>query len=122
MAETPPRSTIETRRDQMLSTLAHAEIARIRRFGELRHFHDGELLFETGQRGLGMFVLVSGRVAASHGLAHSWSVEELLLGGPGKARLTAELFGHALESAHHHLAQQGFAAARQLQGEIILAE
>jgi thioredoxin reductase (NADPH) len=83
MAETAPRSTIETRRDQMLPTLTDAEIARIRRFGELRHFHDGELLFETGQRGLGMFVLMSGRVAVQRhdGLGHVTPIVEQ---GPGE--------------------------------------
>jgi thioredoxin reductase (NADPH) len=43
--------------------LTAAEIDRMRRFGELRHFKDGERLFETGKPGPGMFVVLSGHIA-----------------------------------------------------------
>src|SRR6202795_1830242 len=49
--------------EQTFPTLTPQEIARIRRFGELRHYKDGEKLFETGKPGPGMFVILSGHVA-----------------------------------------------------------
>src|SRR5580693_3167657 len=51
------------RLEQTFPTLTPQEIARMRRFGELRHYKDGEALFETGKPGPGMFVIVSGHVA-----------------------------------------------------------
>ena len=51
------------RYEQTFPTLTSDEIARMRRFGEVRHFKDGEALFETGKVGPGMFVLLSGDVA-----------------------------------------------------------
>jgi len=50
------------RYEQTFPTLTADEIARIRRFGEIRNFNDGEALFETGKVGPGMFVLLSGHV------------------------------------------------------------
>src|SRR2546430_3903506 len=43
--------------------LTPPEIARMRRFGEIRKYSDGERLFETGKPGPGMFVLLAGNVA-----------------------------------------------------------
>lgn len=72
MAETPARSTVDSRRDQMFPILTETEIARRQHFGDSRRFRDGELLFATGQRGVGMFVIISGRVAVLRhdGLGH----------------------------------------------------
>src|ERR1700750_433043 len=63
--------------------LTHAEIARMRRFGELRSYRDGELLFETGKPGPGMFVVLSGHVAIAtrDGLGH---VTPVIDQGPGQ--------------------------------------
>ncbi|HLX16464.1 MAG TPA: FAD-dependent oxidoreductase, partial [Bradyrhizobium sp.] len=60
------------RYEQTFPTLTAEEIARIRRFGEVRHYRDREALFETGQVGPGMFVILSGRVAIAKrdGLGH----------------------------------------------------
>ncbi|MDB5617165.1 FAD-dependent oxidoreductase [Tardiphaga sp.] len=60
------------RHDQTFPELTGAEIERIRRFGEVRHFQDGELLFETGKPGPGMFVVLAGHVAITQrdGLGH----------------------------------------------------
>ena len=64
-AETPARSKAEEsaasasvfpRHEQTFPVLTAHEIARMRRFGELRHYKDGERLFETGKPGPGMFV------------------------------------------------------------------
>ena len=51
------------RLEQTFPTLTPHEIERMRRFGELRSFRNGEALFETGKPGPGMFVLLSGHIA-----------------------------------------------------------
>jgi thioredoxin reductase (NADPH) len=50
------------RHDQTFPELTAVEIERMRRFGEVRHFQDGERLFETGKPGPGMFVVLAGHV------------------------------------------------------------
>ncbi len=57
-----PTSTIDTRRDQMFPALDAAEIARLKRFGEVRAFAAGEALVHAGERGHGMTVILSGEV------------------------------------------------------------
>ncbi|MGE8330586.1 MAG: Crp/Fnr family transcriptional regulator, partial [Paraburkholderia nemoris] len=57
-----PFSSLATRMHQMFPELTCAEIDRLRRFGEVGHWEAGELLFETGYTGPGMFVLLEGRV------------------------------------------------------------
>ena len=71
------------RYEQTFPTLTSDEIARMRRFGEVRHFRDGEALFETGKIGPGMFVLLSGGVAITRrdGLGH---VTPIIDHGPGQ--------------------------------------
>jgi len=65
----PPRSTFETRYDQVFLTLDPAEVERLRRFGETRAYRAGERLATTGEIGPGMVVIVSGEVAISqHGV------------------------------------------------------
>ena len=51
------------RHEQTFPTLTTQEIARMRRFGEVRAYKDGERLFETGKPGLGMFLVLSGHIA-----------------------------------------------------------
>jgi thioredoxin reductase (NADPH) len=55
-------SVIDSRRDQMFPKLSPAEIGRLRRFGEDRHYAAGEPVFVTGDIAPGMFVLVCGAV------------------------------------------------------------
>jgi thioredoxin reductase (NADPH) len=64
--------TLETRRAQMLPELTGEEIARIRRFGVVRRYADGERLFEAGKTRSGMFVVLSGlvRVTRRDALGH----------------------------------------------------
>jgi thioredoxin reductase (NADPH) len=60
-----PRAPVASefpRHEQTFPALTPQEIARMSRFGEVRNYKDGERLFETGKPGLGMFVLLSGRV------------------------------------------------------------
>jgi len=51
------------RYEQTFPSLTVQEIARIRRFGEVRNYNCGQALFETGKVGPGMFVILSGHVA-----------------------------------------------------------
>jgi thioredoxin reductase (NADPH) len=57
-----PFSSLSTRMHQMFPELTCAEIDRLRRFGEVGHWEAGELLFETGHTGPGMFVVLKGHV------------------------------------------------------------
>jgi thioredoxin reductase (NADPH) len=72
-----------TRPEQTFPALTPAEIERIRHFGEIRTFVDGELLFETGKPGPGMFVVLKGLVAITQrdGLGH---VTPVIDQGPGQ--------------------------------------
>ena len=81
--DTPPRLALHPRHEQTFPALTPAEIARMRRFGEIRHYKDGEMLFETGKPGPGMFVVLSGHVAITQrdGLGH---VTPVIDQGPGQ--------------------------------------
>jgi len=78
-----PRAQAFPRLEQTYPSLTAPEIARMRRFGELRSYKHGELLFETGKPGPGMFVVLSGHVAitARDGLGH---VTPVIDQGPGQ--------------------------------------
>ena len=64
------------------------ELARMRRFGEVRHYHEGARLFETGKPAAGMFVVLAGaiRIMRHDGLGH-----ELPLVQHGVGEFTAEV-------------------------------
>ncbi|QNA83616.1 FAD-dependent oxidoreductase [Sphingomonas sp. So64.6b] len=51
------------RREQMFPILSADDIARVARFGGRRAFQAGERLFATGDRGVGLMVVLSGRVS-----------------------------------------------------------
>jgi len=74
---------IETRRHQMFPKLEPADIARIERFGHVRHYARGDCLFRAGDPGPGMFVVRRGEVAITQrdGLGH---VEPIAVQGPGQ--------------------------------------
>jgi thioredoxin reductase (NADPH) len=80
---TATRSAMHPRHDATFPTLTAAEIERMRRFGSVRHYGDGECLFETGKPGPGMFVVLSGHVAITQrdGMGHVTPVVEQ---GPGQ--------------------------------------
>src|SRR6202171_2131368 len=71
------------RHEQTFPTLTLQEIERMRRFGEVVSFKDGEALFETGRPGPGMFVVLSGDIAITlrDGLGH---VTPVIDQGPGQ--------------------------------------
>ena len=67
MAEPLPRAELsspiyESRRAQMYPLLAPPEIERLRRFGNLRAFADGEMLVRTGEAGHGLTLILAGEV------------------------------------------------------------
>jgi thioredoxin reductase (NADPH) len=68
-----PFSTFETRYHQLYPHLSAPEIERMRHFGTVQRWNAGELLFESGQPGPGMFVILRGRVAIlmRDGLGHT---------------------------------------------------
>jgi thioredoxin reductase (NADPH) len=78
-----PAATSFPRHEQTFPALTLQEIARIRRFGEIRHYKDGEPLFESGKPGPGMFVVLSGHVSITQrdGLGH---VTPVIDQGPGQ--------------------------------------
>jgi thioredoxin reductase (NADPH) len=71
------------RYEQTFPTLTPQEIARMRRFGAERNYKNGEMLFETGKPGPGMFVVLSGHVAITQrdGFGH---VTPIIDQGPGQ--------------------------------------
>src|SRR3954467_14319968 len=76
-------SFVFPRHEQTFPTLTPSEIERMRRFGELRSFKNGEALFETGKPGPGMFVVLSGHVTITQrdGLGR---VTPIIDQGPGQ--------------------------------------
>src|SRR6202048_724113 len=78
-----PLAAAFPRQEQTFPALTPQEIARMRRFGDIRTYHDGERLLETGKPGPGMFVLLSGHVAITQrdGLGH---VTPVIDQGPGQ--------------------------------------
>ena len=77
------RPRVFARPEQTFPELTAPEIARMRRFGEIRKYSDGERLFETGKPGPGMFVVLSGHVAITQrdGLGH---ITPVIDQGPGQ--------------------------------------
>jgi thioredoxin reductase (NADPH) len=78
-----PSSTWRSRHDQMFPALTAREIERLRRFGSIRRYRDGDHLFKSGDVGRPMFVLISGHVAITQrdGLGHVTPVVDQ---GPGQ--------------------------------------
>jgi thioredoxin reductase (NADPH) len=58
----PKPSIFEARKEQMFPLLSAAELARVRTFGELKHYEDGATVISTGEPGRGITVILSGSV------------------------------------------------------------
>jgi thioredoxin reductase (NADPH) len=71
------------RQDETFPTLTAPEIDRMRRFADLRHYADGEKLFEAGKLTPGLLVVLKGHVAITQrdGLGHARPIVEQ---GPGE--------------------------------------
>ena len=65
MSEAAP-SIRDTRGEQMFLALTPEQIARLRRFGEIRRYGDGEALLRPGEAGHGLSVVLAGAVDVSH--------------------------------------------------------
>jgi thioredoxin reductase (NADPH) len=78
-----PAATSFPRHEQTFPALTPQEIARIRQFGEIKQFKDGEALFEAGRPGPGMFVLLAGHVAITQRDAFG-HVTPVIDQGPGQ--------------------------------------
>lgn len=78
-----PLASSFPRHEQTFPALTLQEIERMRRFGTIARYKNGEKLFETGKPGRGMFVLLSGHVAITQrdGLGH---VTPVIDQGPGQ--------------------------------------
>jgi thioredoxin reductase (NADPH) len=76
-------SAMYPRHEQTFPNLTPVEIGRMRRFGEVRRYRDGEMLYEAGKPGPGMFVVLSGHVAITQrdGLGH---ITPVIDQGPGQ--------------------------------------
>ena len=66
------------RYQETFPALTDAEISRLRRYGVLRKYSDGEKLFEAGRINPGMFVVLKGSVALTQrdGLGHTTPIVE----------------------------------------------
>jgi len=73
MPSDPPSTIITTRREDAFPRLTADEINRLRRFGTLRRYADGERLFAAGEPGPGMFIILRGEVTVTRpdGLGHA---------------------------------------------------
>ena len=81
-------AALASRFNQMFPVLSAAEIDRVRRFGEVRRFPAGDLLFQAGEVVPGMYVILSGRVAV---------VPHDVLGKPVPVDAFAHLIGAPIE-------------------------
>jgi thioredoxin reductase (NADPH) len=62
----PTVEQMETRRPQMFPTLTDAQVARLARVGEERTFAAGELVFDQGQLGVPIHVILEGAIEIVH--------------------------------------------------------
>jgi thioredoxin reductase (NADPH) len=67
-----PQSIMVTRREQMFFPLSAEEMLRLRRFGAERAYAAGDYLVRAGEQGLGLAVMLSGRINVTRrdGLGH----------------------------------------------------
>ncbi|HTK14495.1 MAG TPA: FAD-dependent oxidoreductase [Xanthobacteraceae bacterium] len=75
-------SSLATRRDQMFPLLTSEDIARIRRFGELRHYEPGARIMEAGKVGPGLVFVLAGKVRVTQGGKVS-ALEDVVVHGTG---------------------------------------
>jgi thioredoxin reductase (NADPH) len=82
-AQPSSQPRVFARPEQTFPELTASEIARMRRFGEIRKYNNDERLFEAGKPAPGMFVVLSGHVAITErdGLGH---VALVIDQGPGQ--------------------------------------
>src|ERR1700677_1521136 len=65
MPSAPTPSIFDQRRDQMVPKLDSLQIERVRRFGEVRSFADGERIMTVGEVAPGLMVVLAGKIAVT---------------------------------------------------------
>jgi thioredoxin reductase (NADPH) len=100
-------AALASRFNQMFPVLSAAEIDRVRRFGEVRRFAAGELLFQAGEAVPGMYVILSGRVAI---------VPRDRLGQEAPVAAFAQLLGAPIEEMSEVVPGEVMAEIGQLSG------
>ena len=75
------KSNLASRRDQIFPVLTGAQLARLQRYGQRRKVRAGEILAEPGDRGLPMWVVLSG------------SIEAMLVGVAGETTVVTHTAG-----------------------------
>ena len=100
-------AALASRFHQMFPVLSETEIDRVRRFGEVRRFAAGELLFHAGEAVPGMYVILSGRIAI---------VPRDALGQAMPVAAFAELIGAPLEEMTEVVPGEVIADIGQLSG------
>lgn len=75
------RSIRDARGDQMFPTLTEEQVERLRRFGEIRQYRDGDPLFRVGETGHGLSVVLTGAIEVSQREKGSQTV--IVTHGPG---------------------------------------
>lgn len=51
-----------SRRQQKYPVLTDSEMARVTRFGDVCHWHDGARIFKVADPGFGMYLVLSGKI------------------------------------------------------------
>ena len=111
-SEEPGHTSLASRFQQMFPVLSDAEIDRVRRFGEIKRFPDGELLFHAGDVIPAMYVILSGRVAI---------VPRDVLGQTVPVAAFAQLVGAPVEEMTEVVPGEVMAEIGQLSGRTDLA-
>jgi len=78
----PTLAQMQARRPQMFPTLTEAQIARIARLGKERALAEGEVLFEQGQYGVPIQVVLEGAIEIV--LPHDGLEDSIVVHGPGQ--------------------------------------
>src|SRR5262245_26918891 len=98
---------LASRFQQMFPVLSETEMDRVRRFGEVRRFSAGQLLFHAGEAIPGMYVILSGRIAI---------VPRDVLGQAVPVAAFAELIGAPVEEMMEVVPGEVMADIGQLSG------
>jgi thioredoxin reductase (NADPH) len=113
----------ETRRPQMYPTLEPADIARLRPFGDVRTFADGEAIARVGEVGHGLALVLCGQVVIS-GRDEAGGAHTIVTHGPGAFMgELAQLSGRpALVDAHARGAVEAVIIAPERLRAVLVAE
>ncbi len=82
MSASPVVPIIEARREQMFPVLDANDIARLKRFGEIRHYDTGAAVMKVGEIAPGLILILAGKVQVSQGGGYS-PRQDVIQHGPG---------------------------------------